>query len=431
MKNSRPTLLCVAAIAGSSAAQTVTFQQIVGPDDAIRSHGFSPALSGDAVAFLGNDKGTSDSGIYLTSVDGTAPFTLVVDENTPAPNVPGETLRFLDNPELHDGVVVFTAGHQLSSTINDGIYLGSGGPLTVWFDHWNDLLGTPNPAEPFRDESGMLFRSAGANSSDYLQWSFPYFSTQPSSASILGTSPLPGGGSMIKTTEIGESVSMGGGTVVFSARVNYPGGVDGGCYTWDPSTGAYDLVANWTTPMMPGTAMLFEYFGEVDTDGSRVVFSGSSGFVGFGGHKGIYTAPVGSGENGPVEIVAEVGGLAPDGAEFSSFGRVAVDGDLVVFEGFVSGGVGLFGSFGDGVFEILDTDDQLDGVDINDVDFHPRGLDGNRLAVRVLYPHHRRRAVPLRALRRDDRGHRLPGGPRFRGTGRAGADPLRRAARLR
>ena len=373
------------ALAAPAASQVLTFTPIVGPNDPVRSHGHSPALDGDLVAFLGSDKTTNDTGIYVAAADGSGPYTVIVDDETPLPNVPGETFRFLDNPEIHQGVVTFTAGHELFSSTNDGIYQGSGGPVSVYFDHWNDLLGTPNPFAPLVEAGGVLFQSASADQSQFLDFSQPYFSVTPGSYVLAASGPLPGGGGLFHLTSSGDSLALGGGQIAFSADVSAPSGFQSGVYTRGTDGSPIDLVANWKTPM-PGKPFPFENFWEVDTDGAQVVFVGQSGLISFGGHQGIYLAPVGAAGAGPITTLVELGDLDPSGREYLSFDRVAVEGELVIFGAIIPGAYGIYGAQGGQVFEILDSTDQLDGVQLGDVDFDFRGLDQGRLAVRVLYP---------------------------------------------
>jgi len=374
-------------VTGYSAAQSVTLQMIVDETTPVRGWGHSPALDGGMVAFLGEVKATGLDGVYMTPADGQGPHTLIVDANEPLPNVPGEAFVFLDNPEIHEGIVTFTAGYSFSSTNNEGIYQGSGGPLTVVYDH-AAFPTEPNPFEPIVDgAAGLVFRSAGGNSSDFLTWSFPYSLTAPDTFSSIVTGPMPGGGDMIRLQNLDGTIVTGGGIVVFSAELNHPGGVDGGVYTWDPTTETTTLVANWTTTMT-GTATLFQDFWRVDTDGARVAFVGSAGNIAFGGHEGVYVAPVGG---GPLEVVAQIGDLAPGSSQaFAAFASVAVEGDLVLFEASLGSvinptGNGIYGFQNGTLFKVLDSFEQVDGQDILGAEFDTRGLDGNQLALRVTF----------------------------------------------
>lgn len=382
-----PSLLLLSTLlTGLAGAQSVTLRKIVDESTPVRGYGHSPALDGDFVAFLGEDAATGLNGIYRAPADGQGPLLLIVDQDTPLPNVPGESFLILDNPEIHEGVVTFTAGYDLSSTIKEGIYQGSGGPVSVAYDRAAAPFG-PNPFEPIVEGSELVFRSSGADPSNFLTWSFPYTRTAPGSFSLALAGPMPGGGTVIRLQDLDDTLALGGGTLAVAAELNHSTGVDGGVYTIDLASGTITLVANWTTPM-PGTATTFENFWRVDTDGSRVVFVGQEGNLGFGGRQGLYATGIGG---GGLEVIAEVGDPAPGSQEpFAAFEHVAVEGDLVLFEAILGSvivpkGSGIYGCRGGKLFKVLDSFDQLDGQDVLGATFDFRGLDGNRLALRVTF----------------------------------------------
>jgi len=378
-----PFVLSILALPGG--AQGVVLTRITDLTTPVHGAGNRPALDGGLVAFLGEDVATGVWGVYLTPVDGQGPLTLVADQNTPIPNVPGETFLSLDNPEIHDGIVAFTGGFELSFIDKQGVYMGDGGPLTVHYDAAAALY-NPQPFAPIVDGDDLAFRSISPNVSDPT--TAPYYMPAANVVVPIG-GPLPGGGSLASMNP-GDYMTLAGGLAAYSATVTHEGSTDDAVYSWDVVDRTLELVANWNT-QIPGQALFFEYFGAVDTDGSAIVFTGQHGLLGFGGHQGVYLVPAGAGGMGPFTPIAEVGQTAPGGsAAFASFGDVAIDGELVVFEAWlgsvaVPSGQGIYGWRGGQLFKILDDSDTVDGKAILGADMNLRGLDGNRLALRVTF----------------------------------------------
>jgi len=379
--------LTVALVLSSSiAAQQVSLAKITDTTTTpVKSFGDRPALDDGTVAFLGRDAATQATAIYTAPASGLGPFTVVVDEFTPIPNAPGEFFTDLDNPEIYNGTVAFTGGHQ--SVINDGIYMGSGGEISVWYDAFASL--GINPFDLAMEAEGLSVRSVGADPSQFMQNNGAWHMPAAESFTFL-TGSTPDGGTLGSLTGVGELPAMGGGHLAISTNVNHDAVVDSGVYTWSIGTQVLDLVANWDTGM-PGTEFTFSSFGNVDTDGSRVAFTGQSGLLGFGGHQGLYIANVGAGGAGEFTTIAEVGDQAPRStATFAQFGSVAVEGDLVVFvawlgSSFAPTGMGLYGWKGGEVFRIVDSTSVLEGQPMMFFDMNFRGLDGNQVVFRATH----------------------------------------------
>ena len=360
-------------------------------DDAspVRGYGSGPALDGGEVAFLGEDRATGVDGIWRAAADGTGGYTLIVDQNTAIPNVPGETFLYLQGPEIHAGEVHFTGGHQvLLSAIRDGIYSGSGGALAVRFDA-TGLPPDPNPAQVMVDPTGAAFRHVGSNPSNLYTANFPYLLPQAGPPVRVGDGPLPGGGTMVGLEQVDDNPALEGGLLAFAGTVNHPMGVDGGIYTVDLATQDVDLVVNWTH-QLPGTSLPFEYFNGVDTDGSDVAFIGGSGFMGFGGFQGLYKAPAGAGGAAVIEVLAEIGQPTPDGRDvFAGFDGVSIGSGMVIVQAtlgsvFAPTGSGIYAVKDGELHEILRSGDVVDGDQVRWASTGFRSLDGKRLAVQVV-----------------------------------------------
>ncbi|MBL9147930.1 MAG: hypothetical protein JNM94_04480 [Phycisphaerae bacterium] len=370
-----------AALTGVSAAQSVCFTTVADATTSIRPIGDTPALwadqTGADIAFLGDWTAAGLTGIYMVPADLSAPFARMVDQNDVVPNETYMTyFRALQNPATRDGNVVFTGGNTIDA---DGLYWSDGTTIVTLVDAHN---GFPSPyPRPSMGASGAAFV---AKAGFEVPWFVEYANPTPAKVYSNGTA-APGGGTFIKT-EPGIP-AMGNDRMAFTALCNKPGGTAGGTYVWDSLTNQIALVANWNTTM-PGTATTkFDFMFACDTDDARVVFTGKSGFIGFGGRVGVFAAPVGS---TAVTKLAIDGDLAPHGGAMTNFGAVAVDGDLAVFVATFgsplspSGGV-LVGRIGDGApFEIVRTGDVVNGRTVLSFDFNHRALSGTSLVFRAL-----------------------------------------------
>jgi hypothetical protein len=362
-----------------AASEEVVFTKLADEDTAIRAHGDRPALHDGKVALLGRDQATQIAGIYWTLADGSGPFVLVADELTPIPNAPGEVFELLRNPAIFDGVVAFAGGHQVD--INEGVYLGDGGELEVLVDR---SAGDPTPAHPSFDAAGVSYEI------DPSVFEQPVFQPRDGSGPFLvaaSGAPAPGGG-IFATFDLNSTPALGGGLVAFAALVTAPGVA--GVYTYDTANGALDWIANGMTPM-PGHLVSFEFFSAADTDGQSVAFAGMHGLPCCGGELGVYLAPAASSGQGPFTVIAEGNQAVPGvpGAVFDSFGNVAVDGDLVVFEGFwaLEGdpGMGLYAWRRGRLFPIVDTTDVLAAEDLLGFSLTHRSVDGDQIVFRAVF----------------------------------------------
>jgi len=385
MQSSRsffPVSLSILAVfaAGTAGAQVLRLTKITDWDGAVRGTGDAPALHGGMVAFYGHEAASSATGVFTTQALGGGAFRTIARVGEPVPNHPGRTFGNFDNPSTYGGRVAFTGGWGSDS---EGLYLSAGAGLDVLVDY---IAGDPRPRFTFLGPEGVAFEAQDAYETPY------FFPLQGGGYFRLAerNEPAPGGGTFATFSPLPRrGASFGGGLASFTGYVNHATGVNVGVYTNDVSTDQLGLIANWNTPM-PGQAVNFEYFNYSDTDGEQVAFLGSEGYIYFGGHAGVYAAPVGSDGNGPFTLVAQIGDPAPgSGVPFEQFGQVAVDDGLIVFAGYLDSNTqpnhGLYG-YRDGVlFKIIDNGDALFGRDAFDFIFTARGLDRNQLVFRARY----------------------------------------------
>jgi hypothetical protein len=381
MRNTILPVVCYGALftlvlTGYTHSQVLRLDIITDQSTSIRGTGIAPALHSNVVAMYGFEVQTVETGIFMSRVDGAGGYTAIAKQGDPVPNNPGRAFESFGNPSTHAGVVAFAGGWGSDP---DGIYLGSGGELEVAVDQ--ALL-----RFPFLGPDGLTHALDGG-------YETMFYTPHPGGATFalaVNGEPAPGGGTFATFSLGGHmGASLGGGVASFPAYVNHPGGVDVGVYVNEVATDQLSLIANWDTTM-PGRADNFDFFDYSDTDGENMVFIGFHGNIYFGGHTGVYIAPVESNGNGPFTVVVELGDIAPGASvPFQQFGEVAIQGDLIVFEGFLDSQteptMGLYGWRDGELFKIYDNTDSLFGEDMLGYSMSNRGLDGNQLVFRGTY----------------------------------------------
>ncbi len=363
-------------VASRAEAQAVCHTIVTDSTTSIDGIGDTPALWGNDLAFYGTWKAVGISGVYRVPADLSGPFVSMADAFDPVPNEGTLTyFYFLQNPAIRDGAVTFTGGNTNDA---DGLYWSDGTTIVTLVDAHN---GFPSPyPRPSMGQSGVAFVGKGGFE---VPWFVEYVNPTPAKVYNSGAA-APGGGSFIKT-EPGIP-AMGNHVMAFAALCNKPGGTAGGLYTWNSLTNQIAMVANWNTTM-PGTpSTKFDYMFACDTDDQTAVFVGKNGFLGFGGRVGVFAAPVGT---TAVSKIAIDGDLAPNGQPMTSFGSVAVEGDLTLFVAsfgspVAPNGAMLVGRFGTGpFFEVVRTGGTINGRQVLSFDFNHRALSGHRVAFRA------------------------------------------------
>lgn len=203
---------------------------------------YVPSVSAGAVAFRAE---TSDGGEGVYLADG--PLMTVADHTTPIPGGSGETFSFFGVPVVSGSEVAFVGTSFMAGRA--GLYVGSGGPLTVVAD---DTTSPPGTAESFTSfgnysfaDGAVAFVGAGSG----FHGVYLSNGTDLSVVADLST-PRPGGGTFTSFRD----VALSQGNVLFR---------DGDdLYFWDGDTirrvlGAGDTVDGKTvaTPFLGAGAL--------------------------------------------------------------------------------------------------------------------------------------------------------------------------------
>ncbi len=181
---------------------------------------------------------------------------------------------------------------------------------------------------------------------------------------VSDNTPLPEGGGAFQNFSFGQ---LSNGVWAFQAT----GGAIGttGVYTIPTSGGTPNVIADNTTAV-PGGSGDFVSLSSPSLNGTRLAFYGTDA----SGNPGLYTS-----SGGTLSVLANSSsGLTIGGAPVTSFGNnVALDGTHDAFLASNSLGTALFADFGNGVHDILDTTQLLDGKTISSLIFSKNSLDGN------------------------------------------------------
>jgi hypothetical protein len=342
-----------------------------------------PALEAGRVAFwtFGDDA----DGVYLyTPGSGLA---LVVDTSAMMPHAP-VPFEFHDYISLDDGRVVFIGygSDENGENYYEGIYRFDSGGLSRIAD-----LTTPIPGKP----AGLL-EFYGAPSSDNGQVAFigvdyeeledgVYVGNGGPVARVADTSTLVPGST--ENFEYFYAVSADSGNVALIADSETASGI----YLHDTATGAITRVAD-TTTQAPGRDENFDEFGEegsLDLDGDAVGFISGDGVYMFDAASGVITRVADT-----TTPIPGATGLFRD-----AFTAVAVDGGHIALGYGLEGSrprppfppipqtpfFGVYTDLGGSLASVLRAGDILDGRVVERAFVGPEGLDGNQIAMSVLF----------------------------------------------
>ena len=384
----------LAAKPAGAQSQPITFTKVADTDTFVPPENaeaflsfFQPSIDEGNVAFLGSNT-SSETGIYRW-IDGV--LTEIADKSTPLPDSDGSTkiIRgFGALPSIDGETVMLVASDR--QTGRSGIYTGDGGPLTVVVDAntlapgetgtFGNLAGIPG-----RDD-GMTFfiafTEAVSNLGVYKANSDATFKvvadldTAIPDGSLTFGCPSPFCNGPIAF----EGISTDQGNVAFTGGGGTSGRFEeGGIFKW--VDGELILVANNNT-LIPGTSITFGGFGvssnfRVAIGGSDVAFVGTKVTPRFFG----VVAEI----DGELQIIAEEGMPTPDGQSILlGFNIVSIDNGNVAFNTIRDPLKGIYLKPADrDVIKVIDTNDLLDGKEIDFFRFGHESLSGDKLAFGV------------------------------------------------
>jgi T5SS/PEP-CTERM-associated repeat protein len=303
----------------------------------------APVLNNAAqAAFRASLAGTSggtndDTGIFLGAV---GPLTQIARETAASP-IGGPGLTDFDDPVLNDdGQVAFTAVRffSIGGTMADGVFRGSGGPLTT--------IALEGNAAPDANGAFSLFAGPALNASGEVAFLALLSGTTFDQGVFVGF-----GGRVTQVAREGQSAPDGNGTfLAFGAPglnssgqlafrgflTGTSGGTSDGEGVFRGSGGPLTQIARGGQPPPDGDGRLLEFNLSPHLNASGEVafvatLAGSSG--------GIGDAVLLIGGGGPLREIAQVGQLAPDGSgSFASFLPPMMSGSgPAVFTGILTG----------------------------------------------------------------------------------------------
>ncbi|MEK6703588.1 MAG: hypothetical protein AABZ53_15105 [Planctomycetota bacterium] len=387
MRSLRSSIIVLSSLAsGTVLAQDVTLRVLIPNSSDIRAVNMPSLHRG---VHTGYGARTSDGAevIFagrLSDPVGT-PLTVIAASGDTVPNRLDRTFRHLRVPTIWNEIVYFSGNGVSTPNPADGLYRGTldGAPLDVHSDFFNRL--GPWIEAPFAGAEGIAFvnpgvtAGSGAGISLYThdaRW-IPvatYFQPMPDASFVQYTG--------------NSTVGIGGGTIAYSARCTFIGGNAGyGVYTYSIASGQTRAVANWTTPI-PGDGRAMEFVSTVDTDGLQVVFVAAAGSIPFGGTAAVCVANT---DGTSLRSLTRFGEPVPGvpGKTFRNFGRVAVDGDIVYFQGsYIEGSserMALFANVDGANIPVILYNQPIDGAPSITPWFDPRGVDGRDAVVLCEY----------------------------------------------
>lgn len=284
----------------------------------------SPVTDGDSISLTSFIVAPADamSVLFHFPAAGGAPATIVNDDMLMPGGGPTDHFLSITQPAIHAGRSWWRGKNQ--SGLLQGIYSGNGGPVSVVLDNQTSGL---NYFEPPLSSDGTHVHFTTGSSAAKTLWIVPA-AGGPAVRVASSGDPVPGA-----ANEFMQEVYSGmlaNGRLVFHARCQETTFFQTfwSVLSYDVATGVMTEIAGRGT-LMPGYPAPFELVGWPATDGTRVLFRGSHGYVGFGGWTGVYLW-----EAGVLSKVVDLATPRPDGTLFASFGTAyGFNGSGVVFTG--------------------------------------------------------------------------------------------------
>ena len=368
-------LACCSTTFGAVIKAADTSTPIPGGNGTFTGFGTKISLDQGDVAFIGN--GTGQQGVYMF-INGE--LGVVADRTTVIPAGSGGNFTAFSNLSTRAGSVSIKRGKvaflgEGTGLIDLGIYTNMNGTLEKVASAVDQVpggsdffIGFSNPAI---SEENVAFQGAGFGGNEVI-----------ATGTGNGLTTLVDRRTIVPGGEFGfiflrfNAFARDHNDVVFGGR-----GGPAGEGVYKLVSGTLHLVANEATPIPDGVGT-FDEFGFNRIIERMSLSQGRVAFIGFGvGQVGVYT-DVGD----SLAKVADLNDPIPggDGATFTGFQDVSINGDTIAFLGVGPGRrKGIYEWFDDTLFKIIDLrDGELlePGKMLIDLDFHSEGLSEDQVA---------------------------------------------------
>ena len=353
--------------------------------------GAEPVISGNNIAFLGQDNVNFNDGIYL--FDGNI-LSVVADFSTPIPDRSGVNFTDFDEDLSISGSTVAFEGFvdNAGFTAFDNLVVtASGGNLTILAAETTTFV-PPGNTSLFVDVDEPMIRGTTAvfvGNEDESDAGI--FFSSGSAVSFIANlnAPVPGRPTY-SFSQFDNNISFDGTRIGVESSIT--DGEDSGILLFTVTTGGvFESITDTIDSVIPGTtSTIFDSLSEPSIDNGIVAFGGND----TNGNQGIYTNL-----GGTLRVVADESTNVP-GEDFTFTGfdpsDTSIEGNNIVFEGkfeinigagigvepqgFVSG-EGLYIELNGNLMKIIDTGDTLDGKILTDIDIQFNGaISGDKVA---------------------------------------------------
>ncbi len=348
-----------------------------------------PAIGDGRVAFWAyNDIG---EGVYMAMINGA--FMRVADTTTPMPG-PAVPFEGFDYVSFDGGRVLFTGWGSDDDNDYEGIYRFENGAINRIADLNTQVPGRTGGFLEFYGPASSDNGRAAFIGADYDEVEDGVYlgSGGPLSRVADTSTRIP---SLTENFEFFYAVSAGSGKVAFIGTSPSAGGV----YLHDIATGALTRVADTSTPV-PGLAENFVGFGDdstggLDLDGGSIAFIGQFGEGRFG-DGGIYVFDMATAEIVPIaDTMTDIPGDV--GIFRDAFTSVSIDDGHIAFGYGLEGNsrpippipqtpyFGVYTDLGGSLESVLRSGDMLDGKVVRRTYVGAEGLDGNQIAMSIVF----------------------------------------------
>ena len=325
----------------------------------------SPTIDGRTIAFNGGARDGKPNGLFAVT-DGKLVKLVVGGDRTPR----GERFTSIGYAVVGGAIAAFQASSGERSGIAGVYQVGMAGALATVADTFTQM---PGVREPFTS----FCRAGGFNSSPVTDGknvvftgtgfrTCGVFSGTPGNIEAVATSNMQPPDASSNFTGFGD-VDVEGSTIVFF-----------GAIATESTTGLYASISGKlvrivsTKDRAPDGTGRFTAFGAPVVSGHTVAFRATTE-----GGAGIFAATI---PNGPLRTIANLDTRSPSGVPFHVFpADPAISGNTIAFAA-LPDYLGIFASSGGAIAKVFDVTQKVGGKDVMNMDFSPFELSGNTIA---------------------------------------------------